>query len=711
MLRKLFSGSQWVVLGVSSAVMAQAFAQSDGIPSVTDDDPSHAEALEHIEVVGRAQSLYRTDDGSLGTRTRTPLDQVPQSVQVIPESLIDDQAARQLTDLYRSVSGLSVYSYSSVTMRGFRQDEILYDGLRGDPFNGFAVPQLFNIQQVQVLKGSSGALYGSGEPGGIINYVTKKPTATAKRKLQLGLGNDQFVSGSLELSGPVTESADQRYRLGIYQDHENPYRYNTDVRNRIIDSGYAWDLGLDTTLTVQYTDIIQHYGGARLRGVPIDDRGNFLTSVRWNANEASDFQKLRAQVAQSELTHEVNDWLSTMVMVRYYHNVERQQYHEPRGLEDTNGDGVVDWSAREFRQQRRENRAWSATANATAELGDHTLLLGIDYYRQWQDFDAYKAREANGVPGLSLHHPQYGQTSVDDYDRFLSNNSYTRTERLGFFAQEQWQITDSWNVLAGARLDTFEDTSEDYLQDTDSRYRDHGWSYRLGSTYRINRQWHPYVTWATGFVPQDAGDQGSDRGGPFDPEESRLWEAGVRSYWLDNALNINVAAYHIVRKNILQSDPVDDERMIALGKVRSKGVEVDILGDLTARWVISASYAYNDTVVKDATSGVNNAIGRRFSNAPRHQFGLWNRYELPAWNSAIAFGADYVSEQLSRDGQRVKPYTIFDASWQTTWHDWQWQLNVKNLFNKTYAASGFIERTGAFPGEHRRVYLTASYSF
>ncbi|MBO8044121.1 TonB-dependent receptor plug domain-containing protein, partial [Pseudomonas aeruginosa] len=97
--------------------------------------------LDKVEVRGRAQTLYRVDDAAVGTRTDTPLELVPQSIQVIPRELIDDQAARQVTDLYRSISGISYFSYAGVTLRGFRQENVLYDGLRGDPYAGFSVPQ------------------------------------------------------------------------------------------------------------------------------------------------------------------------------------------------------------------------------------------------------------------------------------------------------------------------------------------------------------------------------------------------------------------------------------------------------------------------------------------------------------------------------------------------------------------------------------------
>ncbi len=100
--------------------------------------------LDKVEVRGRAQTLYRANDAAVGTRTDTPLELVPQSIQVVPRELIDDQAARQVTDLYRSISGISFFSYAGVTLRGFRQENVLYDGLRGDPYAGFSVPQLFN---------------------------------------------------------------------------------------------------------------------------------------------------------------------------------------------------------------------------------------------------------------------------------------------------------------------------------------------------------------------------------------------------------------------------------------------------------------------------------------------------------------------------------------------------------------------------------------
>ncbi|WP_428241738.1 TonB-dependent siderophore receptor [Gynuella sp.] len=697
---------------VLSGILFSLPVHAEELPDLqnADDKPAGsvtALTLDTLTVRGRAESLYRETDATLATRTTTSIDQTPQAIQVLPETLIEDQAARQITDLYRSISGVSQYSYSGVTFRGFRQDEILYDGMRGDPFNGFAIPQLFSIEQVQVLKGASGALYGAGEPGGVINYVTKKPTYNSQHHLTLTTGNYGYLAGSVESSGPITQTGNQRYRIGWYSDEEEPFRNNTEQHNRIIDLGYALDPGTDTTITLQYNDIHQRYDGARLRGIPIDDGGNFLTDINWNANEASDYQKLKARVFQTRADHLFNDWLSANMTMRYYQNTETQKYHEPNGLADGNGDGVVDFSKRQYRDQVRHNEGTSLALNAIAELGTHTLLAGTDYFHLDSDFIYQRAN----VDGISLNDPQYGVTPVEDYSLKQAKDEESETDRIGLYLQDQWRLSSAWDVLAGVRVDHYKDRVVNHMTDVSESYDNTGYSYRLGSAYQLNSHIHPYAVYATGFVPQDAADQLESVGGPFDPEESQQFEIGVRTYWLENAVNLNVAVYDITRKNILQQDPQNDDRLVAYGAVRSQGIETDLMADLTERWVMNLSYAYNNTNVEKAYDGIRDVTDGEFANSPHHQLGVWTRYDIPAWHSAISFGADYVSQQISRDGQTIQPYTIFDASWQTRWRDWLFQLNVKNLFDKEYASSGFIERTGAFPGEPRRMYLTARYHF
>ncbi len=707
----------YIALALAGLTALPVVAQDNGEQTKQD---SADEQIERINVQGRAQTLYRQNESSVATRTNTPIEEIPQSVQVLTEELITDQAARQITDLYRSISGVNGFSYSGVTFRGFRQDEILYDGVRGDPFNGFAVPQLFNIEQIQVLKGPSGAMFGSGQPGGIINYVTKKPTTTAQRSVELAVGNDQYRRGSVQLSGPVTKDASQRYRAAYYYDNESPFRYNTEQTNKVLDLGYAFDLGAASEVTLQLTDYQQTYQGARLRGVPVDNQGNFVTDRAWNHNEASDFQTLEATVYQARIDHDFSlNWRGD-VTVRHYENTERQNYHEPRGLLDENLEPVDNpaeavYSTRQFRNQYRENDATSVTANLVGELElgtiEHTLLMGVETYTSEGVFIGSNANPGE-VPNLELVNPQYGLTSGPySTDLASATPSESETTRDGFYIQDQITFNEKLNLLVGLRYDQFEDTSGTETFD------DGDLTYRVGGTYQITDWVRAYALYGTGFLPQSAGQQDPEVGGPFEPEESDIVEIGARWTFMDDAIRVNTAVYEINRENILQAtdEVTEDGRSVLgnVGQVQSRGFEIDVLGDLTDKWVVNANYAYNDARVAEASpnDSITNSVGDRFVNAPMHQLGLWTRYDLPMIDSAISGGMDYVSEQISFSGQRVKPYTVFDISWQTEFDAWLVQVNIKNLFDKEYASSGFLSRTGHFPGEPRRIYASVKYRF
>jgi len=712
--------SKWFRITALSAALvlalpdARAQAASAPGPGVTD--------LDAVRVVGRAQTLYQADDAAVATRTDTPLALVPQSVQVLTRELIDDQAARQVTDLYRSISGISYFSYAGVTLRGFRQENVLYDGLRGDPYAGFSVPQLFNIERVEVLKGPAGALYGGGDAGGVINYVTRKPQARAQRRAEVQVGNQDFVAGSIEATGPANAAGSVRYRVGVYGDGEEGVRWNADSQSLIGDASIAIDIGQTGELVLQATDITQTLGGNRLRGVPATDNGELLTDRRWNHNEATDFLDMDARVLLAQYrVSPSQDW-DLDFAARWFENSEHQIYHEPMGLVDRDGDGVREWMTRQLRNQYRDNEAVAVNGNAvwrfaTGGVG-HKLLFGADYYRGDSDFSAQTANSIDlatnpgRVPGIGLFDPVYGLTSHFDYglDALPWRGTRTRGLRYGGYVQDEVTLTPRWHLLAGLRWDGFED--EDRV--SGNAVDGHDLSWRLGSTFVLRDGLNAYASVASGFVPQASGSQDAAAGGPFDPEQSRQWEVGLKSL-LGGGVTLNTALYRTERSNIVQATgEVRDgvNQLGALGLVRSEGLEIDVLADLTDRWVLNVAYAYNDARVIDAGGdGITNASGDRFANAPRNKLGVWTRYDLPALSSAVGFGVDYTDERISLDGQRVKPYTIFDLSWQTAWGAWKVQANVKNLFDKVYAVSGFNERGGHFPGEPRRFYLQASRSF
>ena len=443
------------VLGLSSGVLAQ----------------QQSEDIEHLEVTGRAQQFYLDTRTKLGTKTDADLLDIPMSAQVLTAQLISDQAARDITDLYRSIAGVSEYSYSGVTFRGFRDDNnVFYDGVRGDPYSGFSVPDLFNVDRVEVLKGPAAALYGGGEPGGMINYVTKKPTFNESAEINLTLGNYDLHGISGEATGALTDTT--AYRLGGFYEAQDSFRNNADMENIELAGGLLHDFSDDTRLTTTFDYIVQNLGGHRLRGVPTDDTGNFLVDRTYNANEKSDYQDLEAWVVQSQLEHVFSDAFSVNSTLRLMTNERDQAYHESRSWVDVNGDGEANIDdetiRREYRDQYRANDEVSLTTDFVYDFSvagiQHQLLFGGDYHYIDTDYEYLRARyEADGVGNLNIFNLNYGETDPDSYNLTDQNRDAIRRNRQGLYVQDMLQLDDKWTLMLGARFDHFEERDKERL--------------------------------------------------------------------------------------------------------------------------------------------------------------------------------------------------------------------------------------------------------
>lgn len=724
----MFSTSPTVSLSILLSVSSPAAAQPT-TPVTADDQPSTATSenegddVNLIVVTGRAQKLYRVDASVSGKLPVEPL-LSSQSITVLTEQLIDDQGARSAKDLYRNISGVSAFSYSNVTARGFKQKEIFYDGLRGDPYVDFSVPQLFSIERVEFLKGPAGMLYGPGAPGGLFNYITKKPGSKFAAEVNLLGGNENRYGGSAEVNVPL--GRDFSARAGLFYEHQGLFRDHARSRTLIADSGFSYDAG-PAQITVQLTHFDQELDGNRLRGVPVDEHGNFIASRRWNHNEPGDYLNLKSDFVQTRIEAQPLDNLSLNATIRYIDGFEEQQYHEPRGLFDADGDGIVDSSKREFRDQKRYTQSWSIGGNAiwATTIGNHDnrLLFGFDHYSADYNLDYRRSlrggtHDIAGRPNpISLVNRQYGLSDSSTYDMNQLAPRMSHKVQQGVYLLDELTF-GKFILTGGLRFDRADD------DDGSNKLRDQKVTYRSGLVYRIADEVSLYGQYATSFQPQNSEDQDPLAGGPFVPTVGDIFEAGVKTDLMNGRIQSTLAAYRIRRSNLLQAHPLGDvaddgvDDKIALGEVISKGIEFDIAADITPDWVMTLAYGYNDTKVTSIGDGSNSsaakvdrAIGGRFANAPKHQLGLWTRYQIPELHLAFAIGSDYVSRRINYEGQTIKPYVTFDTSIIYEQGPYRALLRIDNLFDKHYAESGFRDRTGHFPGEPRSVFLEIGYRF
>jgi iron complex outermembrane receptor protein len=699
-------------VSISLLLTAALLAAPAANESITGGDADEA-----IVVTGRAEKLYRVDETSSGKLPTEPLAS-SQSISVITKELIRDQGARDAQDLYRNISGVSVFSYAGVTARGFRQQEIFYDGLRGDPNIGFTVPQLFNIERVEFLKGPAGMLYGQTAPGGLFNYVTKKPSREFAGSVALIAGTRDRYGAQAELTAPVGKAV--AVRGGAFFEDQDLPRFNAGSRVLLLDGGASLEVP-DAKLTVQVFRNEQDLDGNRLRGVPVTNDGEFLASRRWNHNEPGDFLDLRSTSVQLLAEAAPTDTLRIDAAVRRIDATETQKYHEPNGLVDTDADGRADLVPRQYRDQLRDIGLWSLAANAvwSARIGDavtNRLLAGADYSTSTL---AFRGRSLSGrtTPSagrpcpISLPNPVYRLCDPTTYVLPAFTRTITDETRRGLYLLDELTI-GRLVAVAGIRTDNFKD-------DTGAtRFSGSRETYRLGAVWRARDDVSVFAQYATSFEPQAASAQDVRAGGPFAPTTGDIVEGGVKTALLGGRVQSGIAAYRIRRKNILQADPRGDpegdgiNNSVAFGEVTSKGVDVDFAADITDDWVATLAYGYNDTKITETNGGGGfaNSVGDRFANAPHHQFGFWTRYQLPV-GVAFALGGDYVSKRRSLSNQIVKPYFIFDASVTLARGPWDVLIRVDNLFDKTYAASGFIDRAGHFPGEPRSVFVEFGHRF
>ena len=706
MISSSLATGAFAVLALTASASASA---QQALPDPTAETFSEDE--DEIIVTGRARKLYRVDETLTGKLPTDPLAS-SQNIVVITEQLIEDQGARDAQDLYRNISGVSFFSYAGVTARGFRQEEVFYDGLRGDPYAGFAVPQLFNIERVEFLKGPAGMLYGPGAPGGLFNYVTKKPDDRLSARFTGIAGTEDRYGGAAEATGPL--GAGFVGRAALFYEDRGLLRFNAGSQTLIADFGLSRDFG-PAELLLQATRYDQELDAHRLRGVPVDDRGNFIASRRWNHNEPTDFQNLRSDVLQARVEAAPLKGVTLDATLRYNDAREAQQYHEPRGVFDSDGDGAVDAVTRQFRDQMRDEESWSFGANAiwSINLGPlrNRLLVGYDRFTGDYDFLGRtlngRNRAAPGLPGpLGLLDPRYGASDPSTYALPPLVSTPSDEKREGVYLLGEATV-GPLVVTGGVRRDGYDDA------DGATRFSDSATTYRAGVVYRLRDDVSLYAQYADSFQPQGIAAQDPRAGGPFEPTTGDIIEGGVKTALLNGRVQSTFAAYRIRRRNILQSDPRGDvagdgiDDSIQFGEVTSKGVEFDLAADLTRDWVLTLAYAYNDTRITadNGEGGFGNNVGDRFANAPEHKLGFFTRYQFPNLGLAAALGGDYVSERLSLSNQRVRPYFVFDASLIYEARDWRTLLRVDNLFDKTYAASGFNAVGGHFPGEPRSLFV------
>lgn len=691
-----------------------------------DPDPEASEE-EEITVVGTRtdDSPYFTPNATTGTRTDTPLKDIPQSIQVIPQQILRDQRVTRLEEALNNVSGFTYGGNfagigAELNLRGFSDVPVLRDGFRRFSFFPGEFPETANLEQVEVLKGPSSVLYGEIEPGGLVNLVSKKPLSEPFYEGQFQAGSYGFISPQIDFSGPLTTDKRVRYRLNALYRREDSFRdYEQENRRFFIAPTVSWKIGDRTDLSVQleYSDDKRPFEV----GLPAFGEGVLDVPRDRIINEPNDFAAEQSLNVGYNLEHRFSDNWKIRSAFRFSNRDLQTLGAIPLVFDEATGS-----LGRLLAFQESETQNYTLQTSVTGKFATgpvkHTLLFGVDLVRTEETevirFDNnFLDPSFSNFQFLDVFNPSYGGfDGVDPNTLPLSSNAVTRQNRLGIFLQDQIAFTDNLLLLLGLRYDTVQQrtvvspTDFDPLR-SEINSNESAWSPRIGLVYKPIPSISLYGSYSQSFTPST---EVSAAGEPFEPIRGQGFEVGIKTDFLKGRLAATLAYFDITRRNVPTPDPDNPFFSIATGEQRSRGVELDVTGQILPGWNIIASYAYNNARV---TEDNDIPVGNRLFNAPEHSASFWSTYEMQRGSLrglGFGLGFKYVGERQGdlQNTYRLDSYFLTNAAIYYRRKNWQFAINFKNLFNVDYVAASDNQREfGNEPGAPFTVIGSVSVQF
>ena len=672
---------------------------------------------------------YVAEQSRIGTKTRTPLLETPQSISVITREQMDTQQAATTSQALRYTAGANSEKYGAfggqldlTRIRGVDADYYL-DGLRmiTNVSTWTAQVDPFALERVEVLRGPSSAVYGQGTGGGIVNQVSRRPQSDAAHEINLQMGNFGRRQFAIDTTGPIDDDGNWLYRLtaigldskGQVEDVKHERVYLAPALTWRPSAATSWTLLATHSREPQipdYNSLPAVALGLNHSPYPQVDRRRNYTDM--------DFQgSSRKQDSVSSLFTRAfsNGWTFNSNMRYLYVNSDIQRT-SIYGYQDRVGHL---WLEGTYGLAPASSNTFSADNNLTGEfnLGPtrHTLLLGVDYARGTLRSDSYRMDPVAFDPYSPDH---YRPSALPDFTDSKINWPYNvrqRFDRVGLYAQDQVAY-GGWRLTLSARHDSSstEDESRSYSAAwKNSDQRDSKWSTRAGLGYVFDSGVSPYISYSTSFDPVLGNDYG---GNAFKPTEATQYEAGIKYHPANSRTLLSAAVFQLNQTNVKTSDTRHLGFWTQSGEVRSRGFELQANTELARNLNLIASYAYLDnTLLKDAAYQ-----GKSLAQTPRHSASAWVDYRVGGGLLAgmqLGAGVRYLGSTYGDPSNtfKVPAVTLLDIALSydlsrlsASLNGAAVSLNVSNLTNKQYVAS-CVSAMYCFIGQDRTAVATLSY--
>ncbi len=676
--------------------------------------PAMAENTAASDAIVVTGTRYTIDVQTTGTKSDTPLLDLPMAVSVVTRDVIDDRQIRTALDAVKNVSGVQapIYQfYDQFLIRGFDSGygAVFRNGLQLRGINE-AVNLTF-VDHVEIVKGPTSMLYGRVEPGGFVNIVTRAPQAEAAYSASVQAGSWGFLRANVDATGTLAAKGALTYRLMGDIDRSRSFTANAHRDNRAAAGSLAWDDGgrFKARFDLEYYDYASTWLDSPVPVIgkapaPVPRSFSILLPESWAKYP---YTAKRLLLAYSWTWQLADNWRLT------------NRFHYVRGNENQQGvyldgfDGVDTYAGVRF---THSGPAWIRKSLGTnLDLAgtfktagiQHKLLIGADYTR-FTDYTPGSTGAVDGAASVNVFKPV-----TPDYTailRAIAARDATnvlwqdRSTDFGVYAQDQIALAPRLDLLVGGRYDWAVDAYPDTYGSRDAACYPHctaaplvpyptdkAFSPRAGLLYKVDPQNSVYGSYSKSFGSSNGRD---NNGNPLKPQIGGQFELGYKTSLAGGRLTGSVTLYTLTKSNITEYDPIDFFPRV-VGEARSRGIEFDLAGQVTPHLNVIGSYTYDQTkITKDPFNGT---LGNRLGSVAPHVVSLWAKYETAphaARSLSLGAGLYYSSARFGDDNNtwRMGAYTRIDAmlGWrmQVAGVNAAAQVNVNNVFDVTYFDHG-----------------------
>lgn len=689
-----------------------ALSLSLALTSLAQASPEDPSVLDKIEVKG-FPFRYQASDPSSAMKTETALKDTPQAVTVVTEQQIDDQALHGMADILRFVPGVGMAQgeghRDAPVMRGnISTSDFFTDGIRDD-VQYFR--DLYNVSQVEVLKGPNAMIFGRGGSGGVINRVSKQADGGHHQSFSFQAGSADFLRAEADVGEALSDTV--AYRFNAMLENAGSFRDDVSSNLRGFAPGMAFGIDGDTRVVLSAelfkdTRTVDR-GIPSYLGKPLDTRRSLFFGKVQDSTADADAASFEALIEHDMDGAVLRNRTRIADYGKFYQNVYP-------GAVNAGGTGVEILA---YRIRTDRTNLFNQTDYVVDIVrGDvtHRIVAGAELgrqntanFRETGYFGAIGSMQTselvpvgNPVPTLPVNFRQ----SASDAD-----NQGT-AETAAVYVQDQIHIGERWQIIAGLRFDRFTMDFHNKRSGTRIETVDTLFSPRAGVIYRPSEALSFYASYAESFVPR-AGEQLASltpSTANLAPEAFANSEIGMK-WQLSKGLFTSVAVYQLDRNNVAVTDPADPTQTLLIDAQRSRGLEWEIGGNITRNLQIVAGYAYQDAELTRALS-VSVPAGTVLPLVPEHSGYVWGRWDINArWG--LGFGINGRDKVFTTTSNKVRlpGYSRIDAAvyYKASEH-LKLQANIENLADRRYYASAHNDNNISF-GSPREVKLSAHLDF